>query len=503
MPIFVMCASEQVNNFLTNLYKFGFFYLFESLQKESLMGILLWQSEVILASREDQATRHSEQAFVECFHSYRFPLLWQTETFEPIGQIVSQENQMKMNLIGQKTVGRNIAQRKSFFEFSDIQFASGSGLVKMPYPFRTQRKIGNKCMVKVIFEFPECKLIFFFFDFWLGPADYDETVRSFPIPRLIGKLSRLPTTFSEGMVTKILNLFLNRHSHFGYDYVTSPFLVERLDKLVVVESRIGSDTNAVEVFGDLLATSRPKCPSSSCWMGISWTQDATPSIPAVSFEANQGLVTGSSGLFGIVSHPGLFDFPTKHRKNSRIQIENKACARFGKDEHLFAQEVVDTDNAFQFFWGDAFQKFPQGGRLGEIFQTQDTPEAAVVVKNLGIVNPPDSGDHAVNKRQYHFCGLIQAGLPLPRNISLQKAPQIQFSAKSLKKQHTSEVRQPCFPEGKPDISDTFGHLTISSLNGRFLSKRNYRVYHTSSSSKLQTFLCKNLAFLAFFQDKLL
>jgi hypothetical protein len=41
--------------------------------------------------------------------------LRQTQTFEPIDQIVSQQNQMKMNLIGQKTVARNVAQREAFF----------------------------------------------------------------------------------------------------------------------------------------------------------------------------------------------------------------------------------------------------------------------------------------------------------------------------------------------------------------------------------------------------
>jgi hypothetical protein len=70
----------------------------------------------------------------------------------------------------------------------------------------------------------------------------------------------------------------------------------------------------------------------------------------------------------------------------------------------------------------------------------------------------------------------------------------------LKKQHTGEVCQACFSEGKLDISDTFGHLTITSLNGRFVSKQNYMVYYTLVSSVFQIFFCKNLAFLALIQD---
>jgi len=501
MPIFAMCSSEERDDFSANLYKFGLFYLSESLQKEFLMGIPLWQPEVILASREDQTTRNSKQVFVERLHSYRFPLLRQTEALEPIGQIVTQEDEVKMYLVCQEVAGWNIAQGEAFFEFSDVQFASGSGFVKMPYGFWSQREIGNKGMVKIVFELPERELAFFFFDFGFGTANYNEAVRSFPIPRLIAELGCLPASYLESMITKPLNLLLDRLGHLGHNHVTNPFLVEQFDKLVVEKPRVGTNADSVEVFGNFSSADQPERLSSTCRMGISRTQKAMPGISGMSFETNQRMIAGTSRFGRVVSYFGSLYFPAEDRQDGRIQIEDETRAWTGEDEHLFAQEVVDTDDAFQLFRGESSQELPQCGRLGKIFQTDQAPETTVVVKNLGIVNTPDSGDHTVNQRQYHFCGLIQAGLPLPGNIPLQEPPQIQFFAKPLKKQHTSEVRQACFSEGKSDISDAFGHLTISSLNGRFLSKRNYRVYHTSLSSKLQIFLCRNLAFLAFFQDE--
>ncbi len=489
-----------MNDFSANLYKFGLFYFLESLQKEFLMGIALWQSQVILSSRKNQTARYSQQVFVKCLHSYRFPLFGQTKAFEPIGQVVTEEDEVEMYLICQEAAGWNIAQRESFFEFSDIQLASGSGFVKTPYCFWFQYEIGNNGMVKIVFEFPERELVFFFFALGFGTTNHNEAMRLLPIVWLVSKGRCLPTVFLESMITKALNLLLDRFGHFGYDYVTNLFLLERFEELVVEESRVGSYADTVEVFGNLLLADRPKCPSSSCRVSISWAQNPTPSIPAVSLETNQGMITGPSGFFGIVSYLGLFDFPAENRKNCRIQIEDETRAWFGKGKHLFAQEVVDTHDSFQFFRGNTFQEFPQGGRLGKIFQTQKAFETTVVLKNLGVVDALDSGDHTVNQRQYHFCGLIQAGLPLPWNIPLQETPQIQFSAKPLKKQHTGEVRQTCFPEGELDISDAFGHLTITSLNGRFLSERNYMTYYTFLSSVFQIFLGRNLAFLALIQD---
>jgi len=191
-PIFVMSSTMAINKFSTNLCNFELVYSFEGLIKEFLMGIPLRQLELISSSSVNQTSRQGKQISAQSMQSSRVPLLWQTETFEPVDQIVSQQNQMKMNLIGQETVGRNIAQGEAFFEFSDIQFASGPGFVKMPYVFRFEGKIGNKGMVKVILEFPECELTFFFLGFWFGAAHYDEAMRSLPIVRLVSKLSRLP-----------------------------------------------------------------------------------------------------------------------------------------------------------------------------------------------------------------------------------------------------------------------------------------------------------------------
>jgi len=407
---------------------------------------------------------------------------------------------MEMNPIGQETVGRDIAQRKAFFEFPDIQFASGSGLVEMPYAFWTQWKIGNKGVVKVILEFPERELIVFFFGF--GTADYDETMRPLPVVRLVSKPGYLPSVFPESMIAKALNLFLNGFGHFGNNYVTNLFLVERLDEFVVEEPRVGTNSDSVEVFGNLLSAGRPKRLSSACRMGISRTQEAMPGIAGMAFETNQGMITGTSRFGGVVSNLGSFDFPAKERQDSRIQIEDETAGRMRQAPDLPAQQIVNPDNSFQFQRIDALEEFSQGGRLGEILQSQQSLKTTVVMKNSRIGNTSHTSHHRINNRQNQLGRMVIATSVLPMDMSLEEPFQIQFSTKLVEKEHSAKVSKRWILEEKLEFSNTFSHLTDSVLIGRFLSYLFYEGYYTSFSSEIPILLSQKHKLLPFFQDNL-
>ena len=432
--------------------------------------------------------------------SSRIPLLRQTHAFEPIDQIVSQQNQMKINLIGQKTVGGNIAQRKAFLEFSDVQFAAGSGFVEMPYVFRAQQKIGNEGMVKVIFEFPERELIVLFLGFGFGPAHYDKSMQPLPIVRLVSKLSRLPASFSEGAVTKVLNSFLNRLGHFGHDCISSLFLVERLDELVVEESRVGANSDAVEVFGNFLSAVRPKRLSSARGMGISGTQEAAPGIPGMAFETDQRMIAGTSGLGGIVSNFGSFYSPAKDRQDSRIQIEDETAGRMRQVPDFPAQQVVHTDDTLRLGQGYSLQEFSQGRRLREFFQTQQLLETTIVLDYSGIVNTPHSRHHRINHTLQEFDRMINSASSLPTGMSLQYPFEVQLSTKPLKKCHAAEMRKGRILEGKYDFSDTFAHYTETLLLVMFPRHKYSCFDYSVSSSVILTFLSVFCGDSPFFQD---
>ena len=488
-------------NLSTNLCNFEMFYFAEGLIKEFLMGIPLWQLELIFSSSVNQTSRQSKQISAQSMQSSRAPLLRQAQPFEPVDQVVAQENQMKMNLIGQKTVGRNVAQRKAFFEFPDIQFASGAGFVKMPYVFRTQRKIGNEGMVKVILEFPERELIVFFLRFRFGAAHYDKPMWSVPVARLISKPSCLPTAFSEGMITKGLNLFLNRLGHLGHDCVTNLFLVERLDKFVVVKPRVGANSDTVEVFGNLPSAVRPERLSSACRMSVAGTQDAAPGIPGMPFEANQGLVAGTSGFDRVVSYFGSFYSPAKEWQDSRIQIEDETAGRMREIPDMPVQQIVHTDNTLQLRQTDSLQEFSQGRGLGEFFQPQQFLKTTIVLNRPGVEDTAHSRNHRINHTLEKFYGMIPAVSAIPQNIGLKEPLQLQLSTKPLKNNHSSEVGQGLILEGERNISYSFWHPAQILLIVRFLQCMSGGDDYSASSSIIITFLIVNYGDSPFFQVK--
>lgn len=424
--------------------------------------------ELILASRANQSSRKVQQLSAKRLQGSRAQFSSQTQTLEPIDQVVSQEDEMEMNLVGQEAVGRNLAQRETFFELSDVQFHPCSLFVEMPYSLRLQGKIRDKNMIKVILEFPEAQLEPFFQLFGFGPANYDKAMRSFPVVRLISKLGCLPASLSEGMVAKMLDLLLNRLGHFGHNHIAYSFLVERFDKFVVEESRVGTNTDTVKILWNLLLSSRPEHLDSSNRVGISRTQHPMPGISAVALETDQRIITGPLWFFGTVTHFGPLNPPAKDWQNSRIQIEDQTCANFGKSEHLFAQEIVYPDDSSHLQGSQALEEFSQGGRFGEGLQPQQILKTVVVMKNSSVGDALHSNHHSVNNRQDEFGGMIHAASPIPGNIVLQITLQAQLSTKALEEKHSSKESQARILEGNIDIPYTPWHSSQIPLKVSFL-----------------------------------
>ena len=486
--------------FSTKLSDFQAFDISERLMEELLVDIARGNFEFVGAPGINQSGRQDQQFAANCLKCRKLPFGRQTQALEPVDQIVAQKNQMEINLIGQKAVGGNIAQREALFELSDVQFASGSRLVEMPYGSRIQREIGHKNVIKIILEFPKSELVLFLLSFGPGTADYDETMRLLPIARLIVEASRLPAVLPEGMITKILNLLLNRGGHFGYDRVTGVFLVERLDKFVVVESRIGADADTVEILRYLLFDGRPQGLSSGSRMGISRTQNPMPDIPAVSLETDQGMITGTSGLGWVVADFGSFDFPAEDRQDGRIEIEDKAARSPCCLLNRIAQRIVQPPEAFDFLGSQVLQEISQGRTAREVFQSQKGLEVAVVMQDSGIRDAPHPSYHRVNYSQNQLSRVILAAASFPTNVVLQISFQIQFSTKLLKKNHTAIVGQARVLDGNTYFSNASEHTSISSLTVRLMKWTLLNSDYNSFPSALLIFFPLKYGNSPFFQD---
>jgi hypothetical protein len=67
--------------------------------------------------------------------------------------------------------------------------------------------------------------------------------------------------------------------------------------------------------------------------------------------------TGAS-FVRVVSDFGPFDEFAVEGKNRRVEIEEKAGARPGKEEHLQPQLVVNLADILGYFWVRSFQEAP-------------------------------------------------------------------------------------------------------------------------------------------------
>src|SRR3989338_1774450 len=375
---------------------------------------------------------------------------------------------MKMSLVGQKIVGCDFAQRKTFFEFPDVQFGPGSFPVKMPDGLCGQWQIADKRMIKIRLVLPQGYLILFFLR-RLRTANNKKLMRSLPIVRLISKLSRLPSAFAERAIPQCLNLGLNRPAHFGYNRVADTFVVERFDKLVFVESGIRTHSNPIKIFRNFPAANFPKVFESRYRMRVSRPQYSMPCVPRMSFEAKQRMITRSSPIPGIVSNVRSLDIATKQWQNCGIQIQNQTVGR-SNIPNSSAQQIVNARNPLNFRDGQTLDKLPYSRSIGKISQTQNTLNISVVGQNTGIRKSTHSRDNCANNRHNQICGWINRIAAFPENVALKNSFQIDFSTKLLKKHHPAEMGEMRILEGECDFSDTFWHTAQSSLKVRFLQK---------------------------------
>ena len=74
----------------------------------------------------------------------------QTKPLEPVDQIVSQQQQMKISLVGQEVMRRNLAQVITALEFANDPFHARSAVVEAPQIQWLQRQIGYKYLIKIL-----------------------------------------------------------------------------------------------------------------------------------------------------------------------------------------------------------------------------------------------------------------------------------------------------------------------------------------------------------------
>src|SRR3990167_1037502 len=88
------------------------------------------QSGAIVGS--PQLSRHEEDFVAESPKSCPLKLRRQAESFDPVDQVVREQEYLEVGLIGEEVTGGNAAQGVLSFELLNQQFHSGAVVVKPP-----------------------------------------------------------------------------------------------------------------------------------------------------------------------------------------------------------------------------------------------------------------------------------------------------------------------------------------------------------------------------------
>ena len=147
---------------------------------------------------------------------------------------------MEIGLIGGPILRRNFAQRISFEEFPDDEFACGSLVVKTPEVERLQRQIGYDHMVSISRHLEERHLPGGFFG--NEAPDDNEALGTLPANRFVFELSQ-PGLRKNLLVGKRAEVSPNGFGDLGHNGVGSGDGLDIFGQAVVVESRIGAHPN--------------------------------------------------------------------------------------------------------------------------------------------------------------------------------------------------------------------------------------------------------------------
>jgi hypothetical protein len=188
---------------------------------------------------------------------------------------------MEIELIGLETVGRNLGQSITFFQFPDNDFDRCPGPIKIPNLFCSEREIGDKNLIAVTLQSEKRQLFGVFLG--EGAADNHKTMRFLPPERFVEKLGYSPV-FLEPVITEGSYFVSDRTGHLGYDDIANPLLIQRVDKFVIEKTGIGSYSDTIDAGRDLFQTLFEEFRRPGRGINVSRSQETVPKVPGMIFE---------------------------------------------------------------------------------------------------------------------------------------------------------------------------------------------------------------------------
>ena len=396
----------------------------------------------------------------------RLKLRRQTQPFEPVDQIVSQQQQMKISLVGQEMLGWNLAQVITAFEFANDPFHAGPAVVETPQVQWLQRKIGDKDLIKILAQLEESQLVARLFG--LGSSHYYIAVTLFQSEWLVKELGsrNVPAMM---VVAQAGEPLLDGLSQFGGDHKVSFSLLQPGDGLVVVETLVRPDDNLSEASGPLGKTSCQQRTNSGAGISMTWTQFPVPKVFRLPFETKQRMVRPASGLERMVTNIGGFLSPVNDQRCG-VQIENQAPGPARPDTHLDQKAIVEPTQPRQGLGCDAQQKSSQRSGIRIVRQTTQVLKHSIGLQQVRGLDPFETENQRINDRQQQFAhGVAVVALGQP-NIFRDCFLETNLSQKPVQQIDATVMRQALIAKRDAQFSGTFWHANESYLRGSFHSQ---------------------------------
>src|SRR6266404_553330 len=334
------------------------------LQKNRALVIVLRQLQHIATSVLDQLARQHEKFVADRVHRDSRILLGQTQTLEPVNEIVCQQQQLQEGNVGHPTLCWNFVQRKILEQLSHGLFHVGSPLIGLPNFPRLQRQIRHEGRVSKPAHFQQTQLLSLLRIFGKRSPNHDEAVLSGPAPGYESKLgncpSRRPLLKSSFLGLRQVKLSLRANNN-----IAAARLVQIANQLSRKESRIGQQSNPRACYcrRNLLQADSNQSASSRVDAAIARPQRPVPELLPMALEAQQRMIGRPSSLLGIVAYPRTLLFAIK-RQDHRVEMEYQAGPWRRQTKQLRPQLIMQTRNLPNSFGREPMQKRRRAVSLG-------------------------------------------------------------------------------------------------------------------------------------------
>src|SRR6266545_2517805 len=422
-----------------------------------------WHSQPGAVAGTQQLRWHQEDLVAQSAKRSTLKLLGQTEPFEPVDQIVGQQQQMKVSLVGHEVMRRNLAQVITAFEFADDSFQARSAIVEAPQIQWLQRKIGDEHLIKIMAHLEESQLLAGLFG--LGSSHYYIAITLFQSEWLVKELGRRNVS-AMMVVAQAGEPLLDGLSQLGSDHKAGLSLFQPSDGLVIVETLVGANNNLFDASGNSGKTSCQQVAHSGPSISVTWAQFPVPEVLRLSFETEQRMIRPASGLERMVTNIGGFLFSVNDQGRG-IQIENQTPGSARLDTHPGEKAIVKLAQPRQRLRRHAQEKTSQGGGVGIMRQPAQILKHTVGLQQMRGLDPFETENYRIDDRQQQLADAV-AVVPLGQtNLHCHRVLETDPRQETMQQIDAPVMREVFVPKVDGEFSWSFRHRSEPYLIGSF------------------------------------